>query len=488
MYTPTVIEMMILEFLSGTNNDRIRYNGIKSSAFFSVIYESEFIRDMSESTVRRALNNLLSYDLVAYGMKSGKFYTYYITEKGLQWLAGCCSRCYGLRYSNKTLPQIGDNIGIETAQAIGEPAAQLTLSLVNKGGSAGESIASGVDILHRLLNGSSIKANSAGTDALVTRESGYLSVEKVNRNALLQLTKEDGTLLATKDALTGITMSTKIPYNLLICKNGEWVDAGSPVTAGYVMPDSIYKIPEKSTDKLIRYKQMVWCHNWYRNFIDNNIEVMARHFEVFARAQMSDVYIVKSDDPRFVEGKKYKYAEVVDAPGVIYTLNVNSIMETVISNSGALTAISFENLPSVLPSLVFNEHRSYSNADIGAINVGENLFSRKKVDLHSTPATSFVKQSEQQNMFTPAEFDFKQEKIEVATIDFGSLDELNLFGDTGLDTGDYLYIMLYCYQELIDFTIRYMSPRLDAVGLFLFGMRFPYFPVNGRLYLLLAMY
>ena len=68
-------------------------------------------------------------------------------------------------------------------------------------------------------------------------------------------------------------------------------------------------------------------------------------------------------------------------------------METVISNSGALTAISFENLPSVLPSLVFNEHRSYSNADIGAINVGENLFSRKKVDLHSTPATSFVKQS-----------------------------------------------------------------------------------------------
>lgn len=45
MYTPTVIEMMILEFLSGTNNDRIRYSGIKSSAFFSVIYESEFIRD-----------------------------------------------------------------------------------------------------------------------------------------------------------------------------------------------------------------------------------------------------------------------------------------------------------------------------------------------------------------------------------------------------------------------------------------------------------
>lgn len=44
------------------------------------------VRYMSESTVRRALNNLLSYDLVAYGMKSGKFYTYYITEKGLQWL------------------------------------------------------------------------------------------------------------------------------------------------------------------------------------------------------------------------------------------------------------------------------------------------------------------------------------------------------------------------------------------------------------------
>lgn len=53
MYTPTVIEMMILEFLSGTNNDRIHYNGIKSSAFFSVIYESEFIRDGTKFYCKR---------------------------------------------------------------------------------------------------------------------------------------------------------------------------------------------------------------------------------------------------------------------------------------------------------------------------------------------------------------------------------------------------------------------------------------------------
>ena len=86
MFTPTVLEMMILEFLSGTNNNHFCYNGVKASAFFSVIYESEFIRDMSESTVRRALNDLLSYGLVAYGMKSGKFYTYYITDKGLRWV------------------------------------------------------------------------------------------------------------------------------------------------------------------------------------------------------------------------------------------------------------------------------------------------------------------------------------------------------------------------------------------------------------------
>lgn len=351
-------------------------------------------------------------------------------------IAGCCSRCYGLRYSNKTLPQIGDNVGIETAQAIGEPAAQLTLSLVNKGGSAGESIASGVDILHRLLNGSSIKANSAGTDALVTRESGYLSIERVNKNALIRITTEDNKVLSTKQAITGINMSIKIPYGLLICKNGEWVDAGSPITEGYVMPESIYKIPQKSTEELIRYKQLTWCENWYRNFMDNNIEVMARHFEVFVRAQMSDVYVVKSDNPEFVEGKRYKYAEVVDHPDVIYTLGVNSINETVVSNSGALTAVSFENLPNVLTSLVLFGHKSYENAGIGAINVGENLSSRKKVDLRSKPATSFVSQKAQKDFYDKAEFDFVEEQIKTNTLDIGSLDELDLFGDVDLALND----------------------------------------------------
>lgn len=86
MYAPTVLELMILEFLSGSNDKKQKYTSVRSAAFFSVISEDRYIGESSISTIRRAINSLVSYGFVDYGVRSGKFYTYFITEKGLQFL------------------------------------------------------------------------------------------------------------------------------------------------------------------------------------------------------------------------------------------------------------------------------------------------------------------------------------------------------------------------------------------------------------------
>ena len=82
----------------------------------------------------------------------------YIEENGLERIparilldchskGGICAHCYGKLYTKNALPNVGKNVGIESAQALGEPSAQLTMSLFHTGGAAGTSIAGGVEIL-----------------------------------------------------------------------------------------------------------------------------------------------------------------------------------------------------------------------------------------------------------------------------------------------------------------------------------------------------
>lgn len=292
------------------------------------------------------------------------------------------------------MPEIGENIGIEAAQAIGEPAAQLTLSLVNKGGASGESVASGVDILHKLLDGSSLYVDKSKTITYVAKKSGYLEVENIDKKATLSMITPQGEVLNGSEFLGKMSREVKINAKLLNRKNHEWVDAGEAVTDGYVLPNDIICVPEGTQEALLRKKQTTWLYNWFRTFVeDNNIFVNARHFELFTRAQMSDMVVVKSKNPAYKVGKKYKVADVLSAKDVVGALETNKSTETVLSSSGALSALSFEQLTMSLPGLVLNRYKSYKNSPTGALNLGENLVTRAKKQLK--PMTVMIDDEEQ---------------------------------------------------------------------------------------------
>ena len=141
----------------------------------------------------------------------------------------------------------------------------------------------------------------------------------------------------------------------------------------------------------MRYRRI---YNWFRTFVeDNNIFVNARHFELFTRAQMSDMVVVKSKDPAYKVGKKYKVADVLSAKDVVGALETNKSAETVLSSSGALSALSFEQLTMSLPGLVLNRYKSYKNSPTGALNLGENLVTRAKKQLK--PMTVMVDDEDQ---------------------------------------------------------------------------------------------
>jgi DNA-directed RNA polymerase beta subunit/DNA-directed RNA polymerase beta' subunit len=350
-------------------------------------------------------------------------------------LHGCCARCYGLKYTSNTLPELHENVGIEAAQAIGEPAAQLTLSLVNKGGATGESVASGVDILHKILDGSNMYTDAYKMTPLVAKESGYLNVETLDKKTSVSITLVDkdgnnSVVVSGQDAYAGAKGSIRINAQSLVCKDKEWINAGEPITKGYVIPANIIKIPSNSEEELIRAKQIVWLSNWFKTFDDSGITINARHFELFTIAQMSDMLVVKSNNPDYVVGKRYKMSDVMTASGVIATLDINKCSETILNSSGALAVLSYENIMSSLPDMAQQHYRSYKNSPTGALNLGESLVTKEKKIL-TKPILNYRRSDDDFN-----EIDIKYDEPAPVNFEdlnpfeaFDSLDGMDLFAD-----------------------------------------------------------
>lgn len=94
---------------------------------------------------------------------------------------GFCAHCYGLKYSDHKFPKVGEFVGTESAQSIAEPASQLTLNVINKGGAAGaSSVTSGVQIFDDLLSGTQ---HDDRMSAIVTDHSGYASITRLDKLA-----------------------------------------------------------------------------------------------------------------------------------------------------------------------------------------------------------------------------------------------------------------------------------------------------------------
>lgn len=350
-------------------------------------------------------------------------------------LHSCCARCFGLKYTSNTLPAIGENVGIEAAQAIGEPAAQLTLSLVNKGGATGESVASGVDILHKLLDGSKVYADKTKTIPLVSKESGYLDIEVLDKKVKVNLLTANNQILRSTEFLSNTKYDKRISLKSLICKDKEWINAGEPITAGYVLPESLIRIPENDLIHLIRAKQIVWLTNWFNTFYNSNIIINARHFELFTKAQASEITVRVSDNPDYVIGKKYKISDVLEADGkVLGTLEINNCKETILSSSGALAVLSYEDIMGSLPTLAQTRYRSYKNSPTGALNLGEDLVTKAKKHIVTfDEVQQYTETPDDENTEMIVFSDVAETAVDLTKIDlFDALSSLS-FDDMDLD-------------------------------------------------------
>lgn len=326
----------------------------------------------------------------------------YIEEQGMERVpvrilldckskGGICRRCYGLKYSNHRFPEVGESVGYEAAQSIGEPSAQMTISLFHSGGAAGASVANGVETYQRMSEGC-MPNESKGSAATLAPVDGFVEIQKVDADSkvCIRQTDQDSEfcLACKRGRACPLTyggegakcmIPTPIVDRSLVVGNGEYVSVGQPLTYGYSVPNTLPSvIPGMKPSELFRLKQVMWLENYFHTFEASSIYINARHFELLTRAQTFRVTLLNDPEGKFTEGKMYEYGEIADdIDRLELFMKVYGAGSVVPAVSGALAASTFEDSINLLTRFANGYVEDRHKSELGSVISGFNLATGK---------------------------------------------------------------------------------------------------------------
>lgn len=313
----------------------------------------------------------------------GKF----ISEETLSWLAenqperfavrdmlrcksvgGVCQLCYGAEYDSVKYPRIGHGVAIRSAQSIGEPAAQITMNVHNKGGAAGEAPNQGVAFYQKVL-----KQGIAGSEYKgppVAPVSGYIGI---SANGFLRLEPEE----PLTESINKNHWHMQGDDLVLRASNpsvsvGEYVSRNQVLGQGTPQTRELLSGMQDDTFYLNQLNLLRWH---YETFEKSNIQVYARHFEIIARVQTSLVTITHSDNDDYIPGSLVFKAEVdklIESGSKIrYTFTRQGSSKIIQKYSGALTAMIHGDLGKTFGDVVTTQEPSRVNSPIAKLVSGQ---------------------------------------------------------------------------------------------------------------------
>ena len=206
---------------------------------------------------------------------------------------GVCAKCYGANLANGNIVQVGEAVGVISAQSIGEPGTQLTMRTFHTGGIASaEDITQGLPRVEELFESRRPKGA-----AIITRINGVVRIEEVKKTKQITVTSED-----TENPEQE---SYAIPYGYKIrVREGQAVTAGEPLTEGSINPADILAVngPKAVQNYIITEVQKV-----YRL---QGVDINDKHIEVIVRQMMRKVKIDDSGSSYLLPGSLIDRGEV----------------------------------------------------------------------------------------------------------------------------------------------------------------------------------
>ena len=188
--------------------------------------------------------------------------------------------CYGFSLATGKPVEVGEAVGIISAQSIGEPGTQLTMRTFHTGGVVGLDITSGLPRIVELFEARTPK----GKSVLSPIQGKVKSVEVTpegNRNVIIGNEKEDVELLVLR-------------RQTMLINQGDTVEAGQSLTTGPKDPKEVLQING------VRTCQEYLVDEVQKTYRDQGVEVHDKHVEMIVRQMIRRVRIVKSNNSDFL--------------------------------------------------------------------------------------------------------------------------------------------------------------------------------------------
>ena len=254
---------------------------------------------------------------------------------------GLCRLCYGYDLSKNKLVEIGEAVGIVTAQSIGEPGTQLTMRTFHTGG-----VASVGDItmgLPRVEEIFEVRPPSPSARALVSEVDGkVISVEEKGKQFAIKIMTDAG---EEREYLT-------IPGGAVMASVGDLVTAGQQLSEGHI---DLRELLQASGSILPVARYII--KEIQNIYFATGEGINEKHIELIIKQMFSRVKVVDAGDTDLLPGDVVEKRTISEAneeikkvggkPGTFEQL-LQGITKVSLSTESFLSAASFQETARVL--------------------------------------------------------------------------------------------------------------------------------------------
>jgi len=251
---------------------------------------------------------------------------------------GLCQKCFGYDLGRNNLVELGQAVGVVTAQAIGEPGTQLTLRTFHSGGVVGTDITQGLPRVEEIFEvrnpkGKAVIAKEDCTVKRIRQEKGQdiVSVDIDNKKiAVREYTIPKG--------------------HTVLVKEKQKLSAGDMICQGSIDLEELFKTKGKLgvTRYVVNEIQKIYS--------GEGAVISDKYIEVIVRKMLSQIKITKSGDTNLLVGQTVERSQLEEinkelkknekpAQGKSVLLGITKVS---LDRESWLSAASFQETPRVL--------------------------------------------------------------------------------------------------------------------------------------------
>ncbi|SER78950.1 DNA-directed RNA polymerase subunit beta' [Propionibacterium cyclohexanicum] len=206
---------------------------------------------------------------------------------------GACAKCYGLSLANGKPVEVGEAVGIQAAQSIGEPGTQLTMRTFHTGGVAGDDITQGLPRVVELF-----EARTPKGKAPIAEADGRVKIEETERGRKLTIVRDDGgedvEYALPRRARLDFEDSDRVRHSIY---DGAHVEVGEQLTGGTIDPQDVLRVRgvRKVQEHLVQEVQKVYA--------SQGSPIHDKHIEIVIRQMLRRVTVIESGDTDMMPGE-----------------------------------------------------------------------------------------------------------------------------------------------------------------------------------------